>query len=189
MTTRVILFTLAGWIGLGVALHAQTSQPGSLASRYVDPVLGMNLQDAIVRALEHEPELRSARTGVDVARGMRQQAELQPNPMVSFSQQEEPSGPDRQTRVELSWPLDLFRKAGRVGVAEREIDAARFVIADRERLLAADVRTKYGDAAAAARELSVLDDLFAAASKQHALVAARVEQGATPPLERDMLRV
>jgi cobalt-zinc-cadmium efflux system outer membrane protein len=189
MTTRVILFTLAGWIGLGVALHAQTSQPGSLASRYVDPVLGMNLQDAIVRALEHEPELRSARTGVDVARGMRQQAELQPNPMVSFSQQEEPSGPDRQTRVELSWPLDLFRKAGRVGVADREIDAARFVIADRERLLAADVRAKYGDAAAAARELAVLDDLFAAASKQHALVAARVEQGATPPLERDMLRI
>ena len=189
MTTRVILFTLAGWIGLGVALHAQTSQPGSLASRYVDPVLGVNLQDAIVRALEQEPDLRSARTGVDVARGLRQQAELRPNPMVSFSQQEEPSGPDRQTRVEMSWPLDLFRKAGRVGVAEREIDAARFAVADRERLLAADVRVKYGEVAAAARELSVLDDLFAATSRQHALVAARVEQGATPPLERDMLRV
>ena len=78
---------------------------------------------------------------------MRQQADLRPNPMVSFSQQEEPSGPDRQTRIELSWPLDLFRKTGRVGVAEREIDAARFAVADRERLLAADVRMKYGDVA------------------------------------------
>jgi cobalt-zinc-cadmium efflux system outer membrane protein len=109
--------------------------------------------------------------------------------MLSFSQQEEPSGPDRQTRVEVSWPLDLFRKAGRVGVAEREMESARHAVADRERLLAADVRMRYGDVAAAARELTVLDDLFAAASKQHALVAARVEQGATPPLERDMLRV
>ena len=102
--------------------------------------------------------------------------------MLSFTQQEEPTGPDRQTRIEFSWPLDLYRKAGRVGVAEREIDAARFVVADRERLLAAEVRMKYGDVAAAVRELTVLDDLFAAASKQHALVTARVEQGSTPPL-------
>jgi outer membrane protein, heavy metal efflux system len=192
MTTRVTLFTLAGSIALGAAVHAQTSpprQPGGVASRYVDPVSGLNLQEAIVRALEQEPDLRSARTGVDVAHGMRQQADLRANPMVSFSQQEEPSGPDRQTRVEVSWPLDLFRQAGRVGVAEREIDAARFVVADRERLLAADVRVKYGEVAAAARELSVLDDLFAATSRQHALVAARVEQGVTPPLERDVLRV
>jgi len=189
MTMRVTLFTLAGSIALGAAVHAQTGQPFSLASRYVDPVLGVNLQDAIVRALEQEPDLRSVRTGVDVARGVRRQAELRPNPMVSFSQQEEPSGPDRLTRVEMSWPLDLFRKAGRVGVAEREVDAARFVVADRERLLAADVRVNYGEVAAAARELTVLDDLFAATSRQHALVTARVEQGATPPLERDMLRV
>jgi outer membrane protein, heavy metal efflux system len=192
MTTRVTLFTLAGSIALGVGVHAQTSPPGQprgLASRYVDPVSGVNLQEAIVRALQQEPDLRSARTGVDLAHGMRQQADLRPNPMVSFSQQEEPSGLDRQTRIEVSWPLDLFRKAGRVGVAEWEIDAARFTVADRERLLVADVRVKYGEVAAAARELSVLDDLFAATSRQHALVAARVEQGATPPLERDMLRV
>jgi outer membrane protein, heavy metal efflux system len=192
MTTRVTLFILAGSIAFGAAVHAQTippGQPGGVRSKYVDPVSGLNLQEAIVRALEQEPDLRSARTVVDVAHGMRQQAELRPNPMVSFSQQEEPSGPDRQTRVEMSWPLDLFRKAGRVGVAEREIDAARFTVADRERLLTVDVRVKYGEVAAAARELAVLDDLFAATSRQHALVAARVEQGATPPLERDVLRV
>lgn len=193
MTTRVTLIALVSSLALGAsAAHAQTTppdRPSGLASNYVDPASGLNLQEAISRALEREPELRSARTTVDVARGMRQQADLRPNPMFSFTQQEEPSGPDRQTRVEFSWPLDLYRKAGRVGVAEREIDAARFAVADRERLLAADVRMKYGEVAAAVRELTVLDDLFAAASKQHALVAARVEQGATPSLERDVLRV
>ncbi len=51
------------------------------------------------------------------------------------------------------------------------------------------MRARYGEVAAAVRELTVLDDLFAAVSRQHGLVAARVEQGATPPLERDMLRV
>jgi outer membrane protein, heavy metal efflux system len=120
---------------------------------------------------------------------MRVQAGLRPNPTVSFFQQEEPTGMDNQTRVEVVWPLDLFRKAGRVGVADREIDATRHGVADRERLLAAEVRTRYGDVIVAVRELAVLDDLLETISRQQALVAARVEQGATPPLERDILRV
>ena len=192
MTTRLTLIALVGSIALGAALHAQTSPPvapAGLASRYVDARAGLDLERAIAQALEQEPALRAARTEVDVARGMHLQVGLHPNPTFSFSQQWEPSGMDNQTRVEVAWPLDLFRKAGRVGVAEREIEATRYTVADRERLLAADVRMQYGEVAAAARELTVLDDLFAAASRQHALVAARVEQGATPPLERDMLRV
>lgn len=192
MTTRVTLIALIGSIALGTAVQAQTSppsQPGGLASRYVDPVAGLDLDRAIAQALEQEPALRAARSEVDVARGMHTQAGLRPNPTISFSQQEEPAGMDTQTRVEVVWPLDLFRKAGRTGVAEREIEATRHGVADRERILAADVRMKYGEAAAAVRELIVLDDLVAAATRQHGLVAARAEEGATPPLERDMLRV
>jgi cobalt-zinc-cadmium efflux system outer membrane protein len=109
--------------------------------------------------------------------------------MLSFSQQSEPGGTDSQTRIEVVWPLDLFRKTGRVDAAEREIDATRHGVADRERLLAADVRTRYGEAAVAVRTLTVLDDLFDTVTRQYAIVAARVAQGATPPLERDMLRV
>ena len=183
MTKQVALFALVVSLGPGAFVQAQTNLPDqhpSLSSKYVDPASGLALHDAIARALEQEPDLRSARTTVDVARGIRQQAGLKPNPMFSFSQQEETSGPDRQTRFELTWPLDLYRKDGRVGVADREIDAARFAVADRERLLAAEVRVKYGDVAAATRELAVLDELFAAASNQHALVAARVDEGAAP---------
>jgi outer membrane protein, heavy metal efflux system len=192
MTTRVALIALISSIGLGPAVRAQTSLPNQLsglASGYVDPVGGLKLDRAIAQALEQEPSLRAARSELDVARGMRVQAGLRPNPTISFLQQEEPAGMDNQTRVEVVWPLDVFRKAGRVGVAEREVEVTRHAVVDRERLLAADVRTKYGDVAVAVRELTVLDDLCAAASRQHALVAARVEQGETPPLERDVLRV
>jgi outer membrane protein, heavy metal efflux system len=192
MRTRVTLIALVSSLALiADAAHAQITplNESGLASTYIDPASGLDLQEAIRRAIEQEPDLLAARTTVDVARGVHQQASLRPNPMLSFTQQEEPSGPDRQTRIEFSWPLDLSRKDGRIGVAEREIDAARLAVTDRERLLAGDVRTKYGDVAAAVRELSVLDDLFAAVSKQQALVTARVEQGSTPPLERDMLRV
>jgi len=192
MTMRVALIVVVGGVALAGSARAQGSAQGQsreLAERYVDATSGLDLDGAIARALEREPSLRAVRTQVDVAEGMRLQAGLRPNPTVSLSQQEEPSGRDNQTKVEVVWPLDLFRKPGRVGVAEREIDATRHDVADRERLLAADVRAKYGDVAAAVRELTVLDELFAAVSRQHGLVAGRVEQGATPPLEGNMLRV
>jgi cobalt-zinc-cadmium efflux system outer membrane protein len=96
---------------------------------------------------------------------------------------------DSQTRVEVAWPLDLFRRSGRVAVAERETEAAQLAVANRERLLAADVRDAYGAVAMAIRELTVLDDLAAVVARQHDLAAARAEQGAGAPLDRDMLRV
>ena len=33
-------------------------------------------------------------------------------------------GSDNQTRIELQWPLDLFRKPGRIAVTDREIEDA-----------------------------------------------------------------
>ena len=89
----------------------------------------------------------------------------------------------------MQWPLDLFRKTGRVAVAEQELQATEQGVADRERLLAADVRMKYGEVVAAVRDLSVSDDLVAATTRQSDLLRARVEQGGTPPLERNMVEV
>jgi len=94
--------------------------------------------------------------------GCRQQAGLHPNPSLSFSQQEEPAGTDNQTRVEVQWPLDLFRKSGRVAVADREVDAAQQATADRARRLAASVRMKYGEVVTAVRTLSITEELVAA---------------------------
>ena len=177
------------WI-VGVnAQPATTVQSEALAPKYLDAATGLTLQDAIGRALQHDPSIRAARTETDVARGMRLQATLRPNPTVSFMQQQEPAGTDTQSKVEVQWPLDLFRKPGRVTVADREVEATAQAVADRERLLAADVRMKYGEVAAALRELAVSDDLVAATTRQSALVRARVEQGSTPPLERNMVDV
>jgi cobalt-zinc-cadmium efflux system outer membrane protein len=179
-------------VTLSVIGHAQQPAPherADPASAYIDPVNGLGLDEAIARALAQEPSLRASRSEIDVTRGLREQAALRPNPAVSFSQQQEPAGTDNQTRIEVQWPLDLFRKAGRVGVADREIEVAQHATANRERTLAADVRLKYGDVVAAVRTLTVTEQLVAATSRQRALIASRVEQGAAPPLDRDMLRV
>jgi outer membrane protein, heavy metal efflux system len=56
-------------------------------------------------------------------------------------------------------------------------------------LLITDVRMKFGEVLAAVRELAATDELVAVTSRQHALMAARADEGAIPPLERDMVRV
>jgi cobalt-zinc-cadmium efflux system outer membrane protein len=193
MTKQTFFLILLGCLALTPRARAQMTAVDPLvdaqASEYVDPTDGLTLDAAIGRALDDEPSLRAARTEVDVAGGMRVQAVLRPNPVVSLSRQDEPGGMDSQTRVEVAWPLDLFRRRGRVAVAEGETEATQFAVADRERLLAADVRDAYGAAAIAIRELAVLDDLTTVVARLHEAAAARAEQGAGAPLDRDMLRV
>ncbi len=180
----------AGLAMMSVGVHAQ--EPGRVeppAAGYVDAANGMTLDDAVARALAQEPALRASRAQIDVARGLQTQAGLRPNPSLSFSQQEEPGGTDSQTRVEVQWPLDLFRRSARVAAADGEVEVARHATADHERVLAAAVRLKYGEIVTAIRTLSVTDELLAATARQRTLAAARVEQGAAPPLDRDMLQV
>jgi cobalt-zinc-cadmium efflux system outer membrane protein len=48
---------------------------------------------------------------------------------------------------------------------------------------------RYGDVLAAIRDLGLLDELVAATERQYDLLRSRVEEGASPPLERDLLDV
>jgi cobalt-zinc-cadmium efflux system outer membrane protein len=167
----------------------ESDQHAPMAPAFIDRVDGLTLDQAIEQALGQEPELRAARADIDVARGMSEQAALRPNPTVTFAQLTEPGGTDAQTRIDVEWPLDLFRKTGRVNVAAREVEATKEATANRERLLISDVRMKFGEVLAAVRELSIRDELIAVTFRQHALMSARADEGAIPPLERDLVRV
>lgn len=193
MTGRVMLATTLVLL-LPAASDAQPrpATPQTIPAapgRSVDPAGGLSLEAAIALALKQEPALRAARSGIDAAVARRQQAALRANPSATFERREEPAGTDNQTMVGVQLPLELFRRGARVTVAEREVAIARFDVADRERHLAADVRTRYGEVLVAIRELSVLDDLLSAARQQLDIVGARVKEGAAPPLERDLLDV
>lgn len=170
---------------------AAAAQPSTLqsSSGHLDPVNGLSLDQAIARALEQEPSLRAARSQIDIARGMRMQSSLRPNPSVSFERREEPQGMDNQTMLSLEWPLDLFRRDARVAVADRQVTAAELAVADRQRLLIANVRVRYGELLASLRDLALFDDLVSATERQHDLLRARVDEGATAPLDRDLVVV
>jgi cobalt-zinc-cadmium efflux system outer membrane protein len=128
----------------------------------------------------------AARIEVEAAAARVQQAGLRPNPTLELAGQKAIS-PDNNLNVGLSLPLDLNgRKAGRVGVAERELDARRRQVADRERRLRADVRMKAGEVLATQRSLRVIDDLLQVNRDGLALVENRVRAGAAPALEESL---
>jgi cobalt-zinc-cadmium efflux system outer membrane protein len=190
MTTRIVLSVLIATLLTGVSTSAQS--PGGqapLAGRFVDPANGLSLEQAIARAIEQEPSLRAALSQVEVAQGTKLQASVRPNPSVSFERRQEPGGTDHLTTVGVEWPLDLFRRSERLAVADHEVTVAQLSVSDRERLLAAEVRARYGDALATIRELGLLDEIVTATQNQFDLLRSRVEQGASPPLDRDLLDV
>lgn len=184
-----ILAVAIGTMAWTVAAHAQEPSPREPMSRYLDERAGMGLDAAVVRAVQQAPLLRAVRADVEVARAQRQQAGLRPNPRLSAEHRDEPSGTDALTTIGIEWPLDLFRRSGRVQTAERSVTVAEFEAEDRERVLTADVRMQYGAAVAAVHELAVAEELVTTAQRQLALVQARVEAGRTPPLDRDLLDV
>jgi outer membrane protein, heavy metal efflux system len=188
---RVGILTVAlALVATGVMAQPQPlADQRALAEAYIDTRAGLSLADAIARALAEEPSLRAARTEIDAARGMRLQARLRPNPTVSVERREEPAGTDNQTLVNVEVPLDLFRRSARVTAAEREIEATEQSVADRTRMLVGDIRMRYGHAAAAVRDLAVADNLASSARREFELLRRRVDEGASPPLERDLLEV
>jgi cobalt-zinc-cadmium efflux system outer membrane protein len=190
MKTRSAAAALLALSGLCTpAADAQTAPAGASTASFVDPQNGVSLEQAIRRALAEEPSLRSARTTVDVARGMERQAGSRRNPSLSVEYRGQPAGTDNQTTVGLEWPLDLFRREGRTAVAQRETTVAELAVADRERQLASDVRGRFGDVLVAVRDLAILAELADAARLQYESLRSRVEQGASPPLDRDLAEV
>src|SRR5262245_36741424 len=133
MNTRLAVGIIGTILASGPALAQAPSTPVASppAARFVDASGGLSLDEAIARALNEEPSLRAARTEIEAARSARLQAGLRPNPSISFEQRGEPNGSDTQTMVEVDWPLDLFRKRGRIAVADRQLTATEFAVADR----------------------------------------------------------
>jgi cobalt-zinc-cadmium efflux system outer membrane protein len=154
--------------------------------RYVDPQAGRTLEELVAMTLRRAPSIEASRARIDVARAELVQAGLRPNPILSAEQREQLGGTDNSTSVAFEWPLDLFRRTGRVRAAERAVDVTRQTVGDAERRLASAVRERTGTLLAAARQVDVVTDLVAVTRKTYELLKVRVDEGGSPPLERDL---
>ena len=120
----------------------------------------VTVDELVAYALAENLDLQATRTEVEAVQGRLRQAGLRPNPMLELGIQESVSGPDNNLIVSLTLPLDLGgRQAGRVGVAEQELELKRAQVAEQERQLRAAVRMKAGELLAAQRTLRFTEEL------------------------------
>ena len=162
----------------------------SSLTKYFDPQTGLTVEQAVAYALEHNGELLAARKEIDSASALVKQATLRANPKVDASVSKTITGTDNNITLIGMLPLELGgRRPARIRVAERELVMRRQDVSNRERMLAADVRAKFGEALAAILKLGFDEDLIATSQRGYSLVAARVTEGGTAPLEQNMVLV
>jgi outer membrane protein, heavy metal efflux system len=148
------------------------------------------IDELVARALAENLDLRAARAEIEAARGRLLQAGLRPNPMLDLGAQQSVTGSDNNLNAGVTLPLDLNgRKAGRVGVAERELEQKEAQVLNRARELGAEVRMKAGEVLAAQRNLRITDELLGINRQALQLIGDRVRRGAAPALEESLQRV
>src|SRR5258705_6058012 len=176
--------------GISVMNVNLSLDPRSAVARYADPQTGLTVDQAVAYALEHNGELLAARKEIDAASALIKQASLRANPKLDTSVSKTITGTDNNITVNGMLPLKLGgRRPARTKVAEGELEIRRQDVANRERMLAADVRAKFGEALAAILKLGFDEDLIATSQRRYNLVAARVTEGGTAPLEQNMVLV
>src|SRR5882672_3450920 len=158
--------------------------------RYIDQTAGMSADEAVTFALTHNGDLLATRKEIEAAQALVRQAGLRPNPKLDVEGSRQMNGKDNSVMARAILPLELGgRRAARIGVAQRELELREHELANRERLLAAEVRLKFGETLAQALKLAFTEDLLANNQRGYNLVAARVGEGATAPLEQNMALV
>ena len=164
-----------------------TSPSQAIVSIYLDPINGKTVDDLVALALQNNAEIIAMRKEAEAGESLVKQAGLRPNPMVEVSGAKRIGGTDNNEMIQAEQPLELGgRRPARIRVAKQELEIRKQAVAEKEREVAADVRSKFGEALAAATKLKVADDIIDMEKVMFELVAARVTEGRTPPLEQNM---
>jgi cobalt-zinc-cadmium efflux system outer membrane protein len=176
-----------------LSLSAQAVRPGNpshVSSDFLDPKQGVTEDELVARALASNPTLAAQRQQIEMAKGDVIQAHLHKNPSLMLGGLQEVKGDDHAINVTGSLPLELYgRRERRTEVAKSKEDATQQSVADKERLLTGEVRTRFGEALASIRNLMFVEQLLQVNRDFLKLMDDRVREGATPSLDADETRV
>ena len=176
----------AGNAPLQLSVTAAAQQPGVRGA-------GLSADDFQRLALERNADLQATRLEIAAARGFLTQARLRPNPGLDVSfMSGRPLGSPGEQAIDVGY-AHTFELGGkrerRIDVAEVGIEVAELQVADRERLLRAEIRSRYAEALASARNFSTLGELFELNQRSFSVAAKRVSEGEAAPLEQRLLEV
>jgi outer membrane protein, heavy metal efflux system len=164
--------------------------PSRPASDFLDLQGGATEAELVTRALASNPTLLAQRQQIAMAHGEVTQAHLRQNPSLKLGGLKEVNGDDNAINVSGSLPLELFgRRARRTEVAASKEEATQQSVADQERLLAGEVRMRFGQALAAIRDLQFVEQLLQVNRDFLRLTGDRAREGSAPALDADEARV
>ena len=176
--------------GLGAqATPLSPSAPAEQAyvDKYLDQASGRTVDELVSEALANNTELAAMRREAEAGQALIKQARFRANPSVEVTGSRQLGGTDNDVMIQAAQPLELGgRRSSRIRAAEAELEIRRQAADERERQLAADVRSKFGEALAAIMKLRFAEETLDMARQNFELVAARVSEGRTPPLEENM---
>jgi outer membrane protein, heavy metal efflux system len=160
------------------------------ASDFLDAQQGITEEELVTRALASNPTLQAQQQQIQRAKGDVTQARLRKNPTLTLGGLKEVNGADNRFNIAGSLPLELYgRRARRTEVAKSKEDVTAQSVADQERLLTAEVRTRFGTVLASVRNLLFIEQLLQVNRDFLRLMEDRVREGAAAPLEADETRV
>ncbi len=184
-----LLIALFALLACSVTLRAQaTNSPP--ANPILDPQTGLTESELVMRALVNNPALAAERQAIDSAKGSVAQARLRANPSLAVGGLKEVNGDDNRFSIGTEIPLELFgRRARRTEVAELKLIGTRAAVTDKERFLVGEVRLRFAETLAAARNVEFVDRLLRANQEFLKLMEDRVREGAIPSLDAEEVRV
>ena len=173
-------------MGLLAAINVPTTQSQK-------PGREVNVEEMQQLALARNVELLAVRQEIAAARGLLTQTRLRPNPGFDFTiGTGRPLGSPGEREIEIGY-AHTFELGGkrdrRIDVGRVGVEIAELQVADRERLLKADVKLRYAEALAAGRNLEMLGELSELIDRTYRVAQQRVAVGEAAPLERALLQV
>ncbi|MEP7354916.1 MAG: TolC family protein [Acidobacteriota bacterium] len=177
-------------VGLTLLLGLMRASGQAASDAILDPVNSMTVDDLVRLAMQHNGEFLATQQQIAVSHGGVTQARLRPNPSFQVNGAHEVAGSQNNIMLGGTLPLELYhRRDRRIEVATVGLTMAEFDQAEQERQLRSEIEMKFGDVLASLRNLQFTEELLTLNRKALDLVTARVEQGATAPLDANLLRV
>lgn len=176
-----------------ISIADSSSLNVQLTSRQFVGPAGTTVEQLSDAAFARSRELLAARQTLAIARGRLIQAGLRPNPTFDVEQTSDyltgRSG-EGNTAIGTTQVFELGGKRGkRVAVAQLEYDRAVAEVRALERQIAAEIRTAYAQALAAARQLDSAERLIALDQELARVTEARLREGDVAPLDLNLVRV
>ena len=169
------------------------TQNVQLTSRQFIGPAGASVEQLSNTAFARSRDLSAARQNLVIAQGRLLQAGLRPNPSIGFEQTTDYlTGRTGESNLAVG-VTQVFELGGkrikRVAVAQLEYERAVADVRTLERQLAAEIRTAYAQALAAARTLDTAEELIGLDQELYRVTEARLKEGDVAPLDVNLVRV